>query len=217
MNKIFTANFDGIDVRFVNIDDDVFVSQGDFVNAARKCMTDDMKHLADMIVSGGVKIIGDGLDSRSAILGDSVIGPAVHFHALGNFITSFVELSDVDNPSLRESCYRMNSLLQWYSLSLTEADNFFGRGVDDLLSSVKRRLDRINTPYKVDVFHDSEVWVATCDELGLVTEAPDYESLTKRVWEVAEDLLEANEIGQEVESLRLSFVQTQASENRMAL
>ncbi|NUU68417.1 hypothetical protein HQN64_20235 [Enterobacteriaceae bacterium BIT-l23] len=66
MSRIFTANFDGVDVRFVNIGDDVFVSQGDFVQAVRKCMTDDMKHLADMIVSGGVKIMGDGLDSRQA-------------------------------------------------------------------------------------------------------------------------------------------------------
>jgi len=217
MSKIFIANFDGIEVRFVNIEEDVFVSQSDFIQAARKCMTDDMKHLADLIVSGGVKLMGDGQDSRSVILGDSVIGPAIHFHALGNFITSFVELSDAGNPSLRESCYRMNSLLQWYSIALSDADAYFGRGVEELISSVKRRLDRISVPYTVEVIHDSQVWVATCDELGLVTEAPDYESLTERVWEIAGDLLDENGIDQDIEHLRLSFVQTQAADNRMAL
>lgn len=90
MSNIFIANFDGVSVRFVNIEDDVFVSQNDFVCAIKRCLTDDMKHLADLIVSGGVKILGDGQDSRSAILGDSVIGPAIHFHALGNFITSLL-------------------------------------------------------------------------------------------------------------------------------
>lgn len=216
MSRIFTANFDGVDVRFVNIGDDVFVSQGDFVQAVRKCMTDDMKHLADMIVSGGVKIMGDGLDSRSAILGDSAIGPAVHFHALGNFITSFVELSDSGNSSLRESCYRMNSLVQWYSLALSEADEYFGRDVADLIGSVKRRLDRLSPAYTVNVFHDHDVWVANCDELGLVTEAADYESLTERVWEIAEDLLLENGDDTPFDCLRLSFVQEQASDDRMA-
>lgn len=217
MSKIFVANFDGSSVRFVNIGDDVFVSQNDFVCAVKKCLTDDMKHLAELIVSGGVKIIGDSQDNRSAILGDSIIGPAVHFHALGNFITSFVELSDVDNPSLRESCYRMNSLVQWYSCALSEADEHFGRDVADLLGSVKRRLDRIAPPYIVNIFHDKEVWVATCDDLGLVTEALDYESLTERVWEIAEDLLSENDIDQPLETLRLSFVQNQIADDRMAL
>lgn len=217
MSRIFIANFDGVDVRFVNIKDDVFVSQSDFIRATKRCLTDDMKHLADVIVSGGVKIMGDGQDSRSAILGDSVIGPAVHFHALGNFITSFVELTDVDNPSLRESSYRMNSLVQWYTLALSEADEYFGRDVVDLLGSVKRRLDRIAPPYIVNIYHDNEVWVATCDDLGLVTEAPDYESLTERVWEVAGDLLTENDIDQPFETLRLSFVQNQVADDRMAL
>lgn len=217
MSNIFIANFDGVSVRFVNIEDDVFVSQNDFVCAIKRCLTDDMKHLADLIVSGGVKILGDGQDSRSAILDDSVIGPAIHFHALGNFITSFVELTDVDNPSLRESCYRMNSLVQWYSLALSEADEYFGRDVADLLGSVKRRLDRITPPYIVNIYHDNEVWVATCDDLGLVTEATDYESLTERVWEVAEDLLDENDIDQPFETLRLSFVQNQVADDRMAL
>ncbi|WP_261370762.1 DUF1902 domain-containing protein [Yersinia massiliensis] len=217
MNNIFIANFDGVDVRFVNVADDVFVSQSDFVHAAKKCLADDMKHLADLVVHGGIKIVGDNLDSRSAILGDSVIGPAIHFHAVGNLISSFVEMSDVENPSLRESAYRMHSLFQWYAVALADADNYFGRDVTDLLWSVKKRMDRINTPYTVHVYHDTDVWVATCDEIGLVTEAPDYEALTERVWEVAEDLIEANDIDRPFENLRLSFVQTQVLDDRMAL
>ncbi|ECO4367894.1 DUF1902 domain-containing protein [Salmonella enterica] len=111
----------------------------------------------------------------------------------------------------------MNSLVQWYSLALSEADEYFGRDVADLLGSVKRRLERITPPYIVNIYHDNEVWVATCDDLGLVTEATDYESLTERVWEVAEDLLDENDIDQPFETLRLSFVQNQVADDRMAL
>ncbi|SUI52562.1 DUF1902 domain-containing protein [Serratia marcescens] len=217
MDNIYIASFGNIDVRFVNVEDDVFVSQGDFIRAMETCLTDDMKHIAELFVSGGVKIVGDASDSRSAILGDSVIGPAIHFHAVGNILTSLVEMNNEKNPSLRESCFRMNSLLQWYSIALSDADEYFGRGVADLLSSVKRRLDRLSAPYTVHVLHDKDVWVASCDELGLVTEAPDYESLTERVWEVAEELLVDNDIDQPFETLRLSFVQNQVSDDRMAL
>ncbi|SUG74639.1 Domain of uncharacterised function (DUF1902) [Salmonella enterica subsp. enterica] len=185
MNNIYIASFGNIDIRFVNVDDDVFVSQGDFIRAMESCLTDDMKHIAGLFITGGVKIVGDTSDSRSAILGDSVIGPAIHFHAVGNILTSLVDMKNESNSSLRESCYRMNSLLQWYTIALSEADKYFGRNVADLLSSVKRRLDRLNSPFTVNVIHDGDVWVATCDELGLVTEAPDYESLTQRVWDVA--------------------------------
>lgn len=38
MSNIFIANFDGVSVRFVNIEDDVFVSQNDFVCAIKRCM-----------------------------------------------------------------------------------------------------------------------------------------------------------------------------------
>ena len=217
MDNIYIASFGDIDIRFVNVDDDVFVSQGDFVRAMESCLTDDMKHIAGIFISGGVRIVGDSSDSRSAILGDSLIGPAIHFHAVGNILTSLVEMSNEENPSLRESCYRMNSLLQWYTIALSKADEYFGRDVVDLLSSVKRRLDRLNAPYTVNVLHDGGVWVATCDELGLVTEAPDYESLTERGWDVAGDMLVENGIDQDVESLRFSFVQEQVSDDRMAL
>lgn len=217
MNNIYIASFGNIDIRFVNVGDDVFVSQGDFIRAMESCLTDDMKHIAGLFISGGVRIVGDVSDSRSAILGDSVIGPAIHFHAVGNILTSLVDMKNESNPSLRESCYRMNSLLQWYSIALSEADQYFGRDVADLLSSVKRRLDRLNSPFTVNVIHDGDVWVATCDELGLVTEAPDYESLTQRVWDVAGDMLDENDIDQDLECLRLYFVQEQVSDDRMAL
>lgn len=217
MNNIYIASFGNIDIRFVNVDDDVFVSQGDFIRAMESCLTDDMKHIAGLFITGGVKIVGDTSDSRSAILGDSVIGPAIHFHAVGNILTSLVDMKNESNPSLRENCYRMNSLLQWYTIALSEADKYFGRNVADLLSSVKRRLDRLNSPFTVNVIHDGDVWVATCDELGLVTEAQDYESLTQRVWDVAGDMLDENDIDQDLECLRLYFVQEQVSDDRMAL
>lgn len=43
--------------------------------------------------------------------------------------------------------------------------------------------------------HDDNVWVAECDALGLVTEAPTYEELTERVWQIAPELYEMNGFG----------------------
>lgn len=52
-------------------------------------------------------------------------------------------------------------------------------------------------PFDVKVRHDHDenLWVAECDALGLVTEAPTYEELTERVWQIAPELYEMNGFG----------------------
>ncbi|WP_256125185.1 DUF1902 domain-containing protein [Photorhabdus luminescens] len=45
------------------------------------------------------------------------------------------------------------------------------------------------TSFVVKVTHD-DMWIAECDELGLVTEAKTYDELTERVWEIVPELYE---------------------------
>ncbi|WP_118984367.1 DUF1902 domain-containing protein [Photorhabdus sp. CRCIA-P01] len=72
------------------------------------------------------------------------------------------------------------------------------------------------TSFVVKVTHD-DVWIAECDELGLVTEAKSYDELTERVWEIAPELYELNELGSNPDGMKISFVQEQSYDSRMAL
>ncbi len=77
------------------------------------------------------------------------------------------------------------------------------------------RIVRFNVNVSHD--HDENVWVAVCDALGLVTEAPTYEELTGRVWEIAPELYEMNGFGINPSRMRLSFNQEQSWSDRVAL
>ncbi|KER03391.1 MULTISPECIES: DUF1902 domain-containing protein [Photorhabdus] len=70
--------------------------------------------------------------------------------------------------------------------------------------------------FVVRVTHDG-VWIAECDELGLVTEAKSYDELTERVWEIAPELYELNRLGNYPDGMRISFVQEQSYDSRIAL
>jgi len=60
-------------------------------------------------------------------------------------------------------------------------------------------------PFIVQVIHDPQAgcWIATNDELPVATEAATLEELIERVWEIAPEIAELNQIGG---SLRLRFV-----------
>lgn len=74
-------------------------------------------------------------------------------------------------------------------------------------------------PFNVEVCHDQEenVWVAQCDDLGLVTEAETYEELTERVWDIAPELFEMNGFTDDPACIRISFTQEQSYQDRIAL
>lgn len=55
----------------------------------------------------------------------------------------------------------------------------------------------------VNVSVSEGIWTAECDELGLVTEAENYEELMQRALDIAPELAELNH----VENFRLRFVQ----------
>ncbi|KMJ45439.1 DUF1902 domain-containing protein [Xenorhabdus khoisanae] len=74
----------------------------------------------------------------------------------------------------------------------------------------------ITEAFVVNVIHD-DMWVAECDELGLVTEAKTYDELTEKVWEIAPELYEINGMGDQSEVIRLKFIQEQSSDSRVAL
>jgi hypothetical protein len=59
----------------------------------------------------------------------------------------------------------------------------------------------------VKVIHDPEdgMWIAECDALHLVTEAPSFDALVARVQEVAPECIEANAFPFPLASLRLRF------------
>ena len=46
--------------------------------------------------------------------------------------------------------------------------------------------------FTVHVSEEDGIWTAVSDELGLVTEAEDFASLTRRAWEILPDLLALN-------------------------
>ncbi len=51
-----------------------------------------------------------------------------------------------------------------------------------------------SVPYVAEVIFDAQcgMWIATCEELSVTTEAPSYEALTTRVWEIAPGIAEMN-------------------------
>lgn len=215
--SLFTASFGDLPVRFVVRDGDLCVSKSDLFAAISSCLTPRIQALGVQFIEHGLSLLGDSQDKRSAVIGDSEIGPAVHFHAAGSLLHSLSEMTDVDSPDLRESAFRVNTLLRWYASAAADADEHFGRTMMDLLGSVKTRLDRLNPPLTVDVTYDDGYYVAECDALHLVTEAPTLDELTERTWSLVPDLIELNSLPLDPETVRLRFDVMQSAQQRVAM
>lgn len=211
MDPFFETSFGGLRVRFALKDGDLFVSKDDLFAAVSECFTEGLRPHAAMFVDTGLSMLGDGEDRKVALLGGSVIGAVIHFHAAANLLDSLSGFTDVESDDLRESSFRVNTLRRWYVDTILQVDKHFGRTFMDTLHSVKDRLDRINPPLIVHVSHTEGFWTAECDELGLVTEAESYEELTDRVWAVAPELAHENLPGFDVDRLRLGFQHIQAA------
>lgn len=75
-------------------------------------------------------------------------------------------------------------------------------------------------PFVVKVIYDAvaHVFVAECDDLVFVTEAPTFEALTERVWEIAPEMAQENGLHVAPQNLRLRFELDQSlTDNRIAL
>ncbi len=224
--SIYTARFGEFPVRFVVKNGDVFVSRDDLIAALNDCFVPNLRQFVVKFFDDGLRILGDAGDRRVVLLGESDIGPAIHFHAIGNLMNSLCNLAwkpyeDGEQASndLRESCFRVNSLMKWYLATLSQVDDYFGRTITDMMYSVKTRLDRINPAFIVNVTHDTEsgMWVAVCDEIGLVTESETYEGLTERVWEIAPEIAVENGIDVSADTMRISFHQDQTTRDRISV
>lgn len=205
MSKIYTAIFGHLPLRFALRSDDIFVSKNDLFAAILDCFTPDMRQHGEQFIESCLNFMADSEDKNSIILGESEIGPAIQFHAAGSLLSALSDLIDVDDHELRESSFRVTTLLRWFSSTLVQVDQHFGRGIREMLESVKSRLDRINPALPVIVTQGDGMYTAECDALSLVTEAKTFEELTEKVWELAPDMIDANNLAIDLETLRLRF------------
>ncbi|UXD25286.1 hypothetical protein FORC065_2482 [Yersinia enterocolitica] len=65
--------------------------------------------------------------------------------------------------------------------------------------------DKVPHRFIVKVINYHGVWVAECDDLGLVSEADSYEELTEEVRKMAPELYLENYPGNDPEAISLSF------------
>lgn len=74
------------------------------------------------------------------------------------------------------------------------------------------------TTFDVEVIFDAEsgMWVADCEGLTLVTEAPTFEALCERVWLLAEDMGHENGLDIDVADMRLNFQHLEVAGQRAA-
>lgn len=70
-------------------------------------------------------------------------------------------------------------------------------------------------PLSVTVTHGEGVYTAECDALHLVTEAKTFETLTARVWELAPDMIEANNLSIDPKSLLFNFEFIQSADEQL--
>jgi hypothetical protein len=210
MKNVYTANYQNLPLRFVQKDDDLYISKADLRAILCSCFPDLYAGFIDNLLNDILKnIIGDALDHKVAAIADKRIGAVIHFHAVGNMLHIFTTLTSHENEILRDGSCKVGSFYNWYIEILNEASAFFGKGLVDMFVSVKNRLDRIAPPFRVDISEEGGIWTAICDDLGLVTEADSYESVVESVWDIAPDLYELNGFDSDQEQIRLDFIQHQ--------
>lgn len=222
MKTVFTTNFGKFPLRFTVRNRNVFVSKKDLTHIFYDFFPAKYRSFVDKVIDEMIpNVIGVKSDITSGAVGESEIGAVIHFHAVGNFITSWEEMIDVDDEVLRNAAFQISVFFKWYADASYQAQEYFGITLEDLLMSVKNRLDLINPPYIVEVSLDNESgeswWVGTCDELHLVTEGRTYEELQQRVWEVAPEMHELQGHGKETDNIRISFVQTESQAQHQLL
>lgn len=215
MKSIFTAHFGQYPLRFILINNELHVSKSDLITIFYDFFPKSHQHIVNDIINKGIaNIIGDKHDIKSGIIGRTEVGAVIHFHAVGNLLISYSELIDVNHEILRNAAFQVRTFTHWYITTLSQADKYFGITIEDLFMSVKKRLDRINPPYLVEVMYDVEdnipSWIGTCDKLRLVTEGRTYEELQERIWEIAPEMHELQGYGKESDNIRISFIQTES-------
>jgi Domain of unknown function (DUF1902) len=83
---------------------------------------------------------------------------------------------------------------------------------------VRPNFNRRIAPFVVDIQFDNEsaMWVAVCDALSVCTEAPSYEAVTARFWEIAPEIAAANGVTFNADS-RIEFRHIEDATSRIAM
>jgi hypothetical protein len=86
------------------------------------------------------------------------------------------------------------------------------------MNNVIRPNFKRSAPFIANVIFDAEggVWVASCDALHVATEAPSYEAVTARFWEIAPEIALANGLVFDGTS-RIQFRHVEDAASRIAL
>jgi hypothetical protein len=86
------------------------------------------------------------------------------------------------------------------------------------MNNIVRPNFRRPLPFIANVIFDVEsgMWVASCDALHTVTEAPSYEAVTARFWEIAPEIARANGIAFDSAS-RIQFRHVEDAASRIAM
>ncbi len=211
MNAIYSANYDNSPVRFVLSGGELFVSKADLFAITTPCFIGPLRQSGQAFLELGLTLIADGKDNSGAILGQSEIGPAIHFHAAGNLLHSLSDLNEVEHEDIRESSLRISAVRGWYAEAASAAFVSFGISIEGMMSSVAQRLERLNPALPVIVTYGDGMYTAECDALHLVTEAKTQEELSEAVWELVPDMIECNQLPLDPASIRLRF---EFSQNR---
>lgn len=207
MSRIYTAYFDNLPLRIVCFGKQraLYVSKSDFVAIANRLDNDLLP--GKQIMNTGLSEFIDADERRSMPIADNEIGLCCLGYAVGGLILTVAEFRTHEKEEVRELGYRYQSLLNWYSYTMTEAGKYFNLSIEDMMHTVVTKMNKTNPPFIVEVIKDEEskYWVASCEDLGLVTEAQTYEELTERCWEVVPDLIELNGLQVNPKDVRLRF------------
>lgn len=206
MRKIYRKEFDNIGLRFV-VDKNgfLYVSHKDLFNIVKTFDEADQIAKASYLLQRGVDDFLDNQDKTAQVINDDEIGLCYNIFALNTLSSSLADLHDVDSENLRSISYKFHAFQKWFMTAYMEACEFFDIDVNIVLQQAVRSMDKYNPAHIVQVSHIDGVWIAECDDLGLVTEADDYEEMVENCWSLVPDLVELNDIGVESDSVRLKF------------
>ena len=134
---------------------------------------------------------------------------------LGNLLHFCSELIDVDDEIMRSAAFQASTFTTWYIGTLSNANSYFGITIEDTLMSVKKRLDKINPPYVVEVMYDVEDTIprglARAISCILSLKAAPMKNCNN-AWEIAPEMHELQGYGSESDNIRLAFVKLKATQ-----
>jgi hypothetical protein len=200
--------FGGVPVRFVYLVDReaLFVSKDDLNAAVRSCWASTVVAFDAMpVVLDGLDYFADGSEKAGAVLDVDTIGGVVNVFSAGNLLSAIADMDDVGHQDWRNFALRADRLFKWYAYTLVEVRRFYGLGFFGVIGMAEDHLDKHNPALSVTVSEHDGLWIAECDDIGLVTEADSFDELRDRVWEIASKLVELNGLDTPADDLRLHF------------